>query len=199
MYKKQLRFQKAVCLLCIIAAAVCFVYSLGVITDIYDSLYSTMWDPDDPMDSEVAGSHIYYDMQPFNKQFVKVGIGMILTAVLLYLTNTNARRKYYVGNYVSVGIYSAAVLAACAWFHQNISAFKVQYQTTVDFEALKEFSEMWNTPYRGPEDTFMLDLHYAVMGLCILAVVLLLANFVWKIILMRSERKLVQAGKEAAV
>ena len=38
MYKKQLVFQKYVCLFAVIAAAMSFVYSLGIITDIYDSL-----------------------------------------------------------------------------------------------------------------------------------------------------------------
>ncbi len=199
MYKKQLGFQKLVCLLCVIAVAASFVYSLGIITDIYDSLYATMWDPEDWSVTDVPGSSIYYEMQDFNKQFVIAGIVLILLACLLYLTNTHVRRRYYIGNYVSIGAYSAAVLAVCAWSHQMISAFKVQYQTTVDFEALKEFSEMWDTPYMGPEDTFMLDLHYAVAGLCILAVVVLLANMIWKIILMRSEKKLIEAGKEASV
>ena len=39
MYKKQLQFQKIICLLCVIAAAIMFVYSLGVLTEIYDGLY----------------------------------------------------------------------------------------------------------------------------------------------------------------
>lgn len=199
MYKKQLGFQKMVCLLCVIAAAVSFVYALGVITDIYDSLYSTIWDPEDWSATDVAGSSIYYEMQDFNKQFVNVSIVLILLGCLLYLTNTHNRRRYYVGNFVAIGVYSAATLAVCAWSHQNISAFKVQYQTTVDFEALKEFSEMWDTLYMGPEDTFMLDLHYAVCGICLLAVALLIGNMIWKTILMRSEKKLLKAGEEAAV
>ena len=42
MYKKQLTFQKIVCFAMLAAAALVFIYSLGIMTDLYDSLYSTM-------------------------------------------------------------------------------------------------------------------------------------------------------------
>ena len=98
MYKKQLGFQKIACLLAIISSAVWFVYSLGMITDIYDALYYTMLDPDDLTQTLVEGSILYYDMQAFNKAFLYASIGLILLACFLYLTNTNIRRKYYIGN-----------------------------------------------------------------------------------------------------
>lgn len=197
MYKKQLRFQKIVCLLAVIAAAVSFVYSLGMITDIYDSLYSTMMNPDDLTQTYVPGSIIYYDMQEFNKLFLYCNIGLILLACLLYLTNTHIRRKYYVGNFVSVSLYAVAMIGVGFWANGQISAFRTQYLTQVDFEALKEFAEMWNKPYI--ESTFLLDLHAAVLGLGILSVVLLVANAVWKVVLMRGERKLIENGKEVLV
>lgn len=195
MYKKQMVFQKAACLLGVIAAAVSFIYSLGIITDIYDSLYSTMMNPNDLTQTFVPGSIIYYDMQAFNKQFLYLSIGLILLACILFLTNTHSRRKYYVGNFVATGLYCAASVAVAVWSHIEISAFKVQYLTTVDFEALKKFAEMWNSTYT--ESTFLLDAHYAVGGLSLLAVVVLVLNAVWKIYLMRGEDKLIREGKGA--
>ena len=197
MYKKQLSFQKIVCLLAVIAAVVSFVYSLGIITDIYDSLYSTMRNPNDLTQTSVPGSIIYYDMQDFNKLFLNVSIGLILLACLLFVTNTNVRRKYYIGNYVSTVLYSVAAVAVAVWSHIEIEAFKVQFLTTVDFEAMKKFSDLWKTAY--VDGTFWFDLHYAVGGLAILSAVALLGNMVWKIVLMREEEKLIGAGKEAAV
>ena len=195
MYKKQLVFQKYVCLFAIIAAAITFVYSLGMITDIYDTLYSTMMDPDDLTQTFVPGSIIYYDMQNFNQQFTIAGIALILVACLLFLTNTQVRRKYYIGNYVATGIYSVATLGVTVWSHLQIEAFKTQYLTTVDFEALKTFAEMWNKPYS--ESTLMLDLHYVVAILAVLSVVALIGNMIWKIQLMKAENELIEAGKEA--
>ena len=195
MYKKQLVFQKFACLFAVIAAAMSFVYSLGIITDIYDSLYSTMMNPNDLTQTFVPGSIIYYDMQDFNKTYMSVSIVLILTACLLYLMNTQVRRKYYIGNYFAIGVYSIATLGVTVWSHLQIEAFKVQYLTTVDFEALKTFAEMWGKPYI--ESTFMLDLHYAVAAVALLSVAALVGNMIWKIQLMKAEDALIEAGKEA--
>ncbi len=198
MYKKQLTFQKIVCIFCLIAVAVTFVYSLGIMTDLYDAFYY-ITDPDDLDDSKVAGSRIFYDMQEFNRQFVNLAVILILLACLLYLTNTHNRRRYYIGNIVAVGAYSGGVLYAVWWAGSLIEIFKNQFLTTVDFAALKEYADKWDSRYLGPEDTFLFDLHKFTDALCILAVVLLVANMIWKFLLMRSEKKLIEAGKEAAV
>lgn len=197
MYKKQLRFQKIICLLCLIAAAVTFLYSLGILTDIYDGLYHAT-DPKKPTDDgRVAGSTIYYQMQTFNQQFFTFGIVLILLGALLFLMNTNIRRKYYIGNYVSIGLYSVASVACVVWSHIQITAFRFQYLTTVDFEALKELCEMKNKPFI--KSTLMLDLHYVVGGFMLLCVAGLVYNMIWKIRLMREEDALIEAGKEIAV
>jgi hypothetical protein len=197
MYKKQLRFQKIICLLAIIAAAAMFVYALGMITDIHDSLRSTMRNPNDHYDTKVPGSVIYYDMQEFNSQFVNMSLVLILISCLLFLTNTQVRRKYYIGNYVAIGVYSIAAIALVVWSHVQIEAFKVQYLTTVDFAALEEYAEMWKTFYT--DSTFLLDLHYVVGSLALLSAVLLVVNMIWKIRLMQAEKALIEEGKEAAV
>ena len=194
MYRKQLRFQKLICLLCVIAAAVTFVYSLGILTDIYDGL-SLATNPKKPTDDgKVAGSTIYFRMQPFNSTFVNLSLGLILLAVLLFILNTHVRRRYYIGNYISTVLYSASAVALTVWSHIRIEAFKHEYLTTVDFEALKELCEMKNKPFI--KSTTMLDLHYAVAVILILAAAALVFNMVWKIKLMKAEKALLTAGEE---
>lgn len=197
MYKKQLQFQKIICLLCVIAAAIMFVYSLGILTEIYDGLYLAT-NPKKPTDDgRVAGSTIYYQMQQFNSDFVVFSIGLILLAALLFVMNTHIRRKYYITNYISIGLFSVASLAVVVWSHLQIEAFKHQYLTTVDFEALRELCEMKNKPFI--QSTMMLDLHYIVSGVMLFATIALVANLIWKIALMREEKKLISVGKEVAV
>lgn len=197
MYKKQLQFQKIICLLCVIAAAIMFVYSLGVLTEIYDGLYHAT-NPKKPTDDgRVAGSTIYYQMQQFNSDFVIFSIGLILLAALLFVMNTHVRRKYYISNYISIGLFSVASVAVTVWSHLQIEAFKHQYLTTVDFEALKELCELKNKPFI--QSTMMLDLHYVVAGVMLVVTVALVANLIWKITLMREENALINAGKEVAV
>lgn len=198
MYKKQLGFQKIACLLAVISAAVWFVYSLGMITDIHDALRYTMRDPNNLENTKVAGSILYYDMQPFNNTFLYVSIGLILLGCLLYLTNTNIRRKYYIGNYVATGLYCVASLATTIWSHVNIDMFKTRFLTEVDFVALKEQSEMFsNIVYT--ESTFMLDLHLVAAGLALITVAALCYNVYWKIQCMNGEKALIESGKEATV
>ena len=83
MYKKQLTVQKILCLVAVIVAALVFLYSLGIMTDLYDSLYDTMRNPNNLLKTDVPGSIVYYNMQEFNRMFLVDSIGVILLAVLL--------------------------------------------------------------------------------------------------------------------
>lgn len=192
MYKKQMTAQKVICLLSIAASVVVFLYSLGLMTDLYDSLYPTMMNPYDLTETDVPGSIIYYDMQDFNHALLRVSIGLILLSCLLFITNTHSRRKYYVGNYAATGLAVCANIAAAVWAHGQISAFKAQY-LGIDFEALELFADLWETPYIT--STFWFDIHYCVFALTLLASVLLIVNAIWKMNLMKEEKQLIEAGK----
>ncbi len=195
MYKRQMKIQKLVCFLVLAASVVVFLYSLGIMTDLYDSLYFTIRDPNKPERNPVAGALIYYDMQGFNRQFLHYAIGLILCAVILFLTNTNVRRRYYASNIFAVAVNFAANLYVAIWARKQIIAYKTEY-LQVDFEALKTFSERRHTFYT--ESTFWFDIHTVVFVFAILANVLLVANMIWKFQLMKEEKQLINAGKEAA-
>ena len=192
MYKKQMTAQRVVCLLSIVVSAVVFFYSLGLMTDLYDSLYPTMMNPSNLLDSDVAGSIVYYDMQPFNQTLLKVSIGLILLSCLLFVTNTHSRRKYYVGNYAVVALNAAANIAAAVWAHGQLSVFKAQY-LQLDFEALEFFAELWETPYI--DSTFWFDAHYAVFAATLAVTLGLIVITIWKICMMNSEQRLLKQGK----
>ena len=194
MYKTQMKLQKILCLLAIAASALVFIYSLGIMTDLYDSLYGTMTDPSDLTKTTVPGSIIYYDMQGFNNTFMKAGLGLILLSCLLFVTNTHSRRKYYVGNYVAIALQTAANLAVALWAHGQIVLFRAQF-LEIDFEALAKHAKRWKTLYT--ESTFWFDAHYAVFGVLLMVTVLLAANALWKASLMKQERALIENGKEA--
>lgn len=193
MYKKQMTAQKILCLAAIIVSGMFFLYSLGLMTDLYDSLYSTMRNPNNIDQTSVPGSQIYYYMQDFNNTILICSIVLILLAVLLYVTNTHIRRRYYIGNLFSIGVFAAASIGMSVYGHIYIEAYKAWYLTNLDFEALKEFAEMWGTLYT--DSTFWFDLHYLVFGLMIVVSVLLVCNAVWKLSLMKDEAKLVEEGK----
>lgn len=196
MYKKQLKLQKLICIAAIIACAIIFVYALGIMTDLYDAMYSTMMNPNDLSETDVPGSRIYYYMQDFNQDILKYSIVLILLGCLLFITQTHSRRKYYIGNYVAIGLYSAANIAMAIWAHTWIEAYKTFFLTQVDFEALRKHADMWKTAY--VDSTFWFDIHYAVFAISLIITGLLIANMIWKICLMKEEQKLIEAGKEVA-
>ncbi len=193
MYKKQLTFQRIICMVMLCAAAIVFVYSLGLMTDLYDSLYSTMMDPDDYTQTSVTGSIIYYDMQQFNSDLTKASIGLILVTLVLFLTNTHTRRKYYIGNFISVGLSTVCNVAISVWALSEISSYRAQYKQ-IDFEQLKAHSELWKTYYT--DSTFWFDASYVVFGILLVGTVLLIANLILKLIMMKEEKRLIGSRKE---
>ncbi len=201
MYKTQLKIQKFTCLAAIIISALVFVYALGIMTDIYDSLYQAVTIKTEAgtgnkyaSGEKVGGATIYMDMQDFNQKLLIGSIVMIVLGAFLFVTNTSTRRRYYITNYIAIGLYSVVGLALTVYSHIQIQAFRTQFLTTVDFEGLKEFSDMWGTLYT--ESTFAFDIHYLVFGLLVLVIAALIANVVWKLKLV-SEEKALLAGKGA--
>ncbi len=195
-YKKQLSFQKIICYLAIVAAALWFVYSLGMITDIYEALSPTVRDPNKPEKVSVPGGGLFYEMQPFNTTLTYVGIGMILVSTLLMITNTHTRRKYYIGNFVSVVVYVGCSIATYIWAHGKISNYTHRFLTETDFEKLADWAKKWK--YEYTTSTWLLDLHNVVGIISGLVCLGLIINVIWKIALMRGEKKLIEAGKEVA-
>lgn len=202
MYKKQMIFQRVVCFFVLIASVLVFIYSLGFMTDIYRSLASAV----DPFLSEydengnitkyyetVKGASIYYNMQDFNTTLTMVGIGLILASLVLFILCTHSRRKYYVGNFVSVAISCIACGVGAAMTLPSIGEYKREY-LQVDFVALKEYAEKRSGYYT--DSTFWFDAGYVVFGILALANVLLIVNLVLKLVLMKAEKRTIGSKKE---
>lgn len=194
MYKKQMTAQKLLCTLAVIVSAIFFLYTLGIMTDLYDSLYDTMRNPSNPWQTDVEGSIVYYDMQEFNRVFLLCSIGQILLGALLFITNTHIRRRYYIGNFAAIGLFMAGAIGNAVFAEMYIPYYKAKF-LKVDFAALKEHADMWGTLYT--ESTFWFDLHYFVFALLLIVSVLLVLNAVWKVRLMKDEARLVAEGGKA--
>lgn len=190
MYKKQMILQRIVCYAMLIAAALVFVYSLGIMTDMYESKFA--YYAEDLEHPKVAGTEIYYYMQDFNKALTSVGIVLILLAVSQFLFQNHNRRKYYIANYITVGVNTVAVIAASVWALSNIFTYRAQY-LQVDFEAMKERAELMNFSYT--DSTFWFDISVVVFGFLILVTVVNVINLCLKVMLMKAERQLIEESK----
>lgn len=190
MYKKQMLFQRIICYALLFAAVLVFVYSLGIMTDLYDALYLHSEDPENPA---VQGAEVYIYMQPFNRQLTAAGIALILSAVALFVTNTHKRRKYYIGNYVTVGINAVLTVVTSVWALINVAEYKEAF-LKVDFEALKAESLKFKRLYT--ESTFWFDISVPVFAILLLVTALSIGNLVFKILLMRGEKRLLEQSQK---
>ena len=194
MYKKQVKFQRIVCFGALIVGALFFVYSLGLLTDLYDTMYSMILDPNNLDNSKVEGARIYYDMQPFNHLLLRFSIGLIVLSCVLFLTNTHARRKYYFSNALATCANVIAEIAMAVWCHLQIGIFRNQYLTTVDFAELEKRLSRRGT---YTDSTFWFDVHYLLCALAVVAAVLLIVNLIWKKKLMQGEQELLRSSGKA--
>lgn len=199
MYKMQMTVQKVICTLTLIASAVVFLYSLGLMTDLYGNLYTAMTvdssnvlavHPDAVGYNE--GYDLYEKAQPFNHQLLVASLILIGLSCVLLITNTGSRRRYYIGNYFAVALNVPVQVGVSVWAHMNVEALKAQYQL-IDMEVLKTAVELAGQQFSGTN--FWFDVHYFVFGLVLLMAVLLILNVIWKIILMKEEKKLIKEGK----
>jgi multisubunit Na+/H+ antiporter MnhG subunit len=194
--------QRIVCLVVLIAAALVFVYSLGLLTDMYENklgyhaekYYTGGMTEEALAKVKVTGAEIYYDMQQFNRELTTAGLVLIILAVSQYVFQNQNRRKYYIANYITVGVNTLGAIYYSYWGLSNILSYKERYVTTLDFEKLKKLNEMYKFSYT--ESTFWFDAGKYVFGLLLVAAAINVGNMVWKICLMKNEQKLVQAGKE---
>ena len=197
MYRKQMLMQKIVCMMTLIVSALVFVSALGLSTDLYDAFSKAVMYPGTEWEySSVPGATVYYEMFEFNSAFTRVAIGLILVNLVLFLTNTHSRRKYYIGNYIATGLSVAASIGVAVWCIPQIAQYKSRFINEVDFEALETFSKDWGTLYIGPNDTFWFDICYFVFGLLLLTAVLLVVNCVLKMKVMKGEQSAIGSGKD---
>ena len=198
MFKTQLKFQKIMSYAILIIAAIVFVYSLGIMTNVYDSLYQatrSKLGEDNQMIYEERveglGALLYYDMQPFNKLLLAFSIALIIISLTLFITNCHTRRLYHVGNYVSTGLVAVSNIALAIWGMVQIGIYKSKF-IAIDFETLEKVLEARG--YTCSESTLEFDLGYVVFALLIVAALVCVGNLIWKVLLMKREKELLSGN-----
>ena len=186
MYKKQMTLQRITCFLLIAAAALVFVYSLGFATDLYDSLSFFASYPETHR-NYVDGAKLFLDIQPFNRELTTAGIILILSALSLFIFRTNERRRYYIANYITIGVNAILNVMVSVWAFTNVFDYKEKF-LAVDFEKLANVAEKYDVTYT--ESTFWFDASYVVFGILLAATLLSLVNLALKIVAMTAEKEL---------
>lgn len=210
MFNKQLRFQRILAFVMLALSALTIVYALGFMTDIYRLLFRT-YDPDkegskysspyptvtmpDGTERTVTGGKLFYDMQDFNRTLLVCAIVVLLVCLANFITNGQKRRNYYIGNYMAVGLISVTNIVVSVVCMSGIADWRAKYLTEVDFEALKVYC---GDKYYYTDSTLWFDMGFVMFAVLLVATALLVANMVWKILLMNKEKQMLNGGEVAA-
>ena len=200
MYRLQMKLQRIISYLCLAAGALTFFYSLGLSTDVY-FLKQVL-----AVDTNFQGVEMYYAMQPFNKDLTTASIVLILLAVSFLVFNNHTRRKYYIANYITVALSSVANFFVAIWGLINVFYYKAMF-LAVDFSSLQKLLERAPASVfidngldpenlAGPYSTFWFDISIFVFAVLIIATLLNIANVIFKIYVMKEEKKLLESCGE---
>ncbi len=198
MYKRQMKAQKILSYLLLAVAVFLFVATLGMSTDLYEGLKQCY---DSDLDSEiVAGAKLYLEIQDFNKLAVKLAIAVIVVSLLMFISCSHIRRKYYIFNYIATGIIVVVFVAIAIYIIIGVSGYKAKF-LAIDFERFKAFAESESGKRKGvvyTESTFWLDLNIFACVLVIISALLAVGNVIWKLILERNEKGLLENSSQQA-
>ena len=183
--------QRIVCFALLAAAVLVFIYSLGLVTDLHYNNFA--YYSQNPSKPSFEGALLFREIQPFNKQLTTCGIVLILSALLVFIFGAHSRRKYYIGNYITIALNAALSIGVSVFGIVNVIKYKQEY-LKIDFEALKKMQEMLKKPYSI--SSFWFDAGYVVFGVLILVTLLSLASLAFKIYVMRAEKKLLAGDLE---
>lgn len=205
--KSQMKFQKILTLVTLIVSVLPIVFALIFFTGNLSDMLNYQ-------DSKLAGGRYasYTGIvtgfinagQTFVGVFLVIGIVFLLSVVLNYLMASNTRRKYYITNYVAIGVLLAAGLVVVIYGIVGLSTTLAEFEG-VDWESFRELIEAMqkrgDTTAKLPgEEVTMFIIGYAVLAVVIVDLAAWVLNLVWKVKLMQGEKALLEQGvaKEVA-
>jgi hypothetical protein len=186
----------------LIIGALSIVYALIFCSGVFFQIaYLTSYDAEKYGSKRVTGAtDLYNTTQGFSDLFLILGVVFVLCTVLLFVMGCQSRRKYYITNYIAIGIvvvYEIVfAIILIAYLAEVMSVFD-----TVNLENAKYYYERLESP-RGTwtTSTWMVTLGYVFFAIVLLDAVALVLNLVWKLKLMKGEKELLEASfaKEVA-
>lgn len=197
-----MRFQKILCLVMLIMGAITLLYAFCYCTGSLAELGQviTVRANGDHVSNFTAAEGkydalLYDDIQGFNNLLMWFGIIMVLLAVVLYITACHSRRNYYISNYVAIGVCAGLdfILSLVALIMNAVWRGKF---TNIDFESWFKYSndryEVFGMAMHYSDSTLTFDIGFVVYILMMVAAIVLVLNLVWKMALMRGEKRLLE-------
>lgn len=199
--KVQMRFQKILSIVTLVVAALVIVLGLAFCSGSLEFMRYY----ENRIDQFLGDDMAYYlnvSAQDVSQTLFIVGIVFLLVTVTLFITASNKRRNYYITNYISVGavalmalitaLIGFILLGTCAgdFFAIDWDALGVYVAENPSLFAARPFSS----------NPLPIILGFVVCAIVLVNAVFIVLNLVWKILLMKGEKKLLaqSADKEVA-
>lgn len=195
-----MKFQRILAFITLIIAAIVFVYALGFFTGNLSDL--NYYSARKQMGQDIVGADNFVTTaQNFDQSLYIFGIVYIVIICLLFISASTTRRKYYITNYIAVGIVIATSLAMAIYLIVMSATCLDLFRNDIDWAALKEYATALTAEgtqlHPGAPDvsknTAMFGIGFALAIIVLLNAVALAGNLVWKIMLMRGEKALLAA------
>ena len=195
-----MRFQKILVIVSLVIAAICLVHAWVFCSGTFAQLTRYKDDAGFGFDVDKA-NNIYNLSQNFSNLFQILGILFILAAVLMLVMGCQSRRKYYITNYVAIGIFVVYSLVFAILLIINLTTIS---SALADFE-LEAFGEYYTSLHmdtswgKFSSSSWTISLGYALVALVLVTAIINALNLVWKILLMQGEKKLLAQADQVAV
>lgn len=124
--KTQMRVQKILMLVSLVVSALVFVYALFFLTGGLADVYRFI-DAQDGTDY-INCAEFVSTSQNFVSTLVAFGIVMIVLVAFMYLMACNSRRKYYITNYIAIGLFVAFALVVAIYLVVMVATIMNLYQ-----------------------------------------------------------------------
>lgn len=187
--KTQIKFQKILSLATLIVAAVAFIFSICFFSG---NLSDLMWyKGEDQMGNFTVADEFLLPAQDIMNAFVYICIVFFVVIAFIYITSTNSRRNYYVSNYVIIG--AVVLYALLEAFYCLISmAILMGLFNGLDWSAIDAY-QVANAATGAPvvaQSNLMFILGIVVSVIVLIDALAWIYNLIWKIKLMKGEKKL---------
>ena len=118
----QMKFQKIAVIGAFILAVLTFVYAYSFSTPFFP-----LSDNSDLVTHLPEGKEFYEAVQPFNRNLATFSVIFILVSLLLFMSFSQKRRRYYIFNYIAIGAYTVSGLAYSIFSFINLIDFSARY------------------------------------------------------------------------
>lgn len=224
--KTQMRVQKILMLVSLVVSALVFVYALIFMTGGLGNVYRFISTVDDT--DYIHCAKFVSTSDSFVSTLVALGIVMIVLVAVMYIMACNSRRKYYITNYIAVGLFVVFAVVVAIYLVAMVGTLMNLYQNDINWnsgegDVVMRVVEIMEGDEVVDYDYVMVATNYAdqasfypsyqldpnqiynfVLGFIMFAVVLADAVCValctvWKVLLVKGENKLLAAGAPVTV